>query len=273
MDWDLAIKRNGEALQRVVAALFALAGLAEGAVAATLPRAVYRAVLSVLRPAESAVRRLIIIAARGLVLKARPVRAFPEGLSLQRRSGGMRAPVFCLVDPLKKTAPGGWDQEDVDSEGSESEDLNSEGLDPGDWGPEDPSDEVVHHDAGAMPRIRSVGSFEPLFLAVPPVQPDEDEGQDQDGAARLLRRLLALKRALDNLPGQARRLARWRARRDVVLQGLAPAAKAPPKRFRLSPFRPGLPPGHRDRHIHEIDAILRECHGLARYACEQPNTS
>ena len=74
MDWDLAIKRNSEALKGIVADLFAMLELAGLATVARLPRSLHSAVLRVLRPAESAVRRLIVIAARGLVVKLAPSR-------------------------------------------------------------------------------------------------------------------------------------------------------------------------------------------------------
>jgi hypothetical protein len=80
-------------------------------------------------------------------------------------------------------------------------------------------------------------------------------------AQRLVLRLQALKLALDDLPRQARRLARLRARHGNVTSPT----------FR-SPLRPGPPPGHRKKKIHEIDEILAECHGLARDALK-PDTS
>ncbi|MBZ0262866.1 MAG: hypothetical protein K8F90_19950, partial [Hyphomicrobiales bacterium] len=79
MDWDLVIKRKSEALDAVVAGLFAMLELSCEATVSRLPRAVYFAVLRVLRPAESAVRRLIVIAARGLVVKVAPSRPMPKG--------------------------------------------------------------------------------------------------------------------------------------------------------------------------------------------------
>ncbi|MBZ0218125.1 MAG: hypothetical protein K8F25_16330, partial [Fimbriimonadaceae bacterium] len=79
MDWDLVIKRKSEALDAVVAGLFAMLELSGEATVSRLPRAVYFAVLRVLRPAESAVRRLIVIAARGLVVKVAPSRPMPKG--------------------------------------------------------------------------------------------------------------------------------------------------------------------------------------------------
>ncbi len=71
-------------------------------------------------------------------------------------------------------------------------------------------------------------------------------------ATRLNRRLQALKPALDDLPRQAKRLARWRQRREA----------RPDPKFK-SPLRPGRPPGYRRKPIHEVDDVLAECHWLA----------
>ena len=61
MDWARAIERNQTALTRIVAALMAMVEMsAFGAM--RLPQTAYFAVLRILRPAESAVRRLIFIA-------------------------------------------------------------------------------------------------------------------------------------------------------------------------------------------------------------------
>ena len=79
MDWELAVKRNSEALNGIVAALFAMLGLTGEAAVSRIPHSLHRAVLRVLRPAESAVRRLIVIAARGLVVKVVPSRPMPKG--------------------------------------------------------------------------------------------------------------------------------------------------------------------------------------------------
>ena len=74
MDWDLAIKRNSEALKGIIAELFAMLGLDDDITLSRISHPLHRAVLRVLRPAESAVRRLIVIAARGLVVKLAPSR-------------------------------------------------------------------------------------------------------------------------------------------------------------------------------------------------------
>ena len=97
MDWDLAIKRNSEALTGIIAALFAMLG---DVTVSRLPRPVYYAVLRILRPAESAVRRLIVIATRGLVVKLAPSRPMPKGLKIGKGDKS-RFPSFQLFDTRK----------------------------------------------------------------------------------------------------------------------------------------------------------------------------
>ena len=76
MDWNGAIEKNRDALKRILATLVAMVQIAGGS--STLPRHLYRAVLRLLRPAESAARRLIIVAARGLVVTLpRPRKSLP----------------------------------------------------------------------------------------------------------------------------------------------------------------------------------------------------
>ena len=80
-NWDWAIKRHSEALKGIIETLFAMLGLVGEATVGRIPQPLHRAVLRVLRPAESAVRRLIVIAARGLVVKVAPSRPMPKGLN------------------------------------------------------------------------------------------------------------------------------------------------------------------------------------------------
>src|SRR5687768_17218988 len=85
MDWNAAIEKNREALKRILSALVAMAGLADGR-AGTLPRHLHRAVLRLLRPAEAATRRLVIVAARGIVIPPPPPRsAWSPSLASQGR--------------------------------------------------------------------------------------------------------------------------------------------------------------------------------------------
>ncbi|MFI0844551.1 hypothetical protein ACH196_11170, partial [Mesorhizobium sp. IMUNJ23232] len=72
MDGNAAIEKNREALKRILAMLVGMAEMAGGA--STLPRHLYRAILRLLRPAESAARRLIIATARGIVVTLPPFR-------------------------------------------------------------------------------------------------------------------------------------------------------------------------------------------------------
>ena len=93
MDWDLAIKRNSEALKAIIAGLFAMLELAGGITVSRIPQSLHSAVRRVLYPAESALRRLIVIAARGLVVKLaspRPV-SRPKPVGAIRKGGGSRS--------------------------------------------------------------------------------------------------------------------------------------------------------------------------------------
>ena len=88
MDWTRAIEVNRLALTKVVAEIYALLGIVSGF---TIER--------MLRPAESALRRLIVIAAHGLVVKLKAVRAMPKGLVIIRKGNGRKS--FQLFDPRK----------------------------------------------------------------------------------------------------------------------------------------------------------------------------
>jgi hypothetical protein len=230
MDWNRVIERNSERLFTVVATLVSMIRIKGGGMAAFLPRDIYSAALILLKPAESAVRRLIVIAARGIILKLRlgAARAFPAGLALNKDAA--RVPAFCLIDPLKRFAP---------------EDFE--------WG---------KAKAQEFPRISVPGLFDPVFPQQPVLDTD-----DMVASAALGRRVQALRFALDNLPRQAKRLARWKARRE--LERLAEK----PKPGRLSPFRPGFAPGYHRSKPQEMDDILSECHHFAREAWDAPDTS
>ena len=79
-------------------------------------------------------------------------------------------------------------------------------------------------------------------------------------ATLLFTRLRAIRAALIDIPRQARRLARWEAR-----QALAWREKRPLRPRVSSTIRPGLPPGWRERRIHAVDDVLRECQRMAWY--------
>ena len=185
MDWDLAIKRNSEALVEIVADIFAMLGLvALTDTVSRLPWPTYRAVLRILRPAESALRRLIVVAARGLVVA--PVASRP------RRAGGIKMksatshPSFQLFDPRTRIM------------------LPRRRI------PKRPG-----------PRIHMFNADNELVTVWPPPSPTPrptPRPSSADGlvnGARLIRRLEALESALADLPRQARRLVRWRMRQET----------------------------------------------------------
>jgi hypothetical protein len=304
MDGTAAISNNLEALKRILAGLVSMAGLGclssplagedgsarRGNLSAeaqrakaeaeplaepgegsgtrpTLPRYLHRAILRLLRPAESAARRLIIAAARGLVVslpplrKSRPKPATAEPLlrrfgiavvaspaDLARAATARRAATLRAARPRVLTLP-----------------LF------------DPPRRLLPRDrrtipAHAAPRILFPGITQPYSLPPPP-SPD-----DPIDATRLNLRLAALAAALDDLPGQAKRFARWKASRDTKRE--APASR---RIRRIAPLRPGRPPGgrlsrfdpsaRRSSRIREIDEVLAHAHALALYALRHPDTS
>jgi hypothetical protein len=206
MDWDLAIERNRELLLRIVAALFAMIGLSQGGTVERLSWPLYRAVLAVLRPAEWAVRRLIIVAARDMVVKPSPARPALKGLKISSKRGGRRS--FQLFDPRQRF-DGAYGRRTTGAQRAE------------------PRIHFFDFD----PRVPLFRQQAPI-AAAPARAPD-----DTVRAERLCRRLAAIKRALEDLASQARRYARWRAkpfeaRRPKLASTLRPGT---PPRFRKRP--------------------------------------
>ncbi len=173
-DWGLAVEVQRRPLAWVVMVLFSMAGLVAGAVVETLPRERHRAVLGRLRRAESAVRRLIVMAMRAQNSDESDASWTPQAEKKRGRKGGKRGernaetvPAFRLFDPRRyigrrrRTAPG--------------------------YGPRvwllDGSDDPVQH----------------------PAVPQAD---DPVSARQVCLRLLALRDALDDLPRQAQRMRR-----------------------------------------------------------------
>jgi hypothetical protein len=182
MDWDHAIKRNSEVLAGIVADLFLMLGLVGEATVSRIPWSAYRAVLRVLRPAESALRRLIVLAARGLVVKPAASRSRPAGSAKPRKRGILRVPSFQLFDPQTRIML--------------------------------PRRRASRR---AVPRIHMFNADGEFITIGPPLRPARAPARPKsaDGmvnAARVIRRLEALESALADLPRQALRLARWRMR-------------------------------------------------------------
>ena len=222
MDIPRTIDLHKTALVRIVAGLFALLG---GAALARIPLALHRSIARVLRPAESAARRLIVTLARITRLKALRRRPRPAPQGLVRAARERQRLSFPLFDPRRRF------------------------LRP------------RHREkARPEPRIFSFGPGEVRGVS----RGREKPGKQSDGletSANLLRRLQALKAALDDLPRQAKRLVRALARRE----------KAPRLKLKM-PMRPGRAPGWRRKPRLDIDKVLHDCDWLARNALA-PDTS
>ena len=282
----IAVDRNHAALKHILTGLVAMAGWTAtggtflracgepGSASGrpnTLPRHLYVAILRLLRPAEAATRRLVIVLARGISVTLPPLRpAKPKpgpvllkdgkgtgivdtGISLYRLGLANVAPpivqkqaasptrplAFPLLDPLRNPFPRRRPRRSSK-----------------------PSTAVPRclHDLTGRRAIR-------VRLPSP---------HDPIDATRLGQRLAALASALDDMPAQALRFARWRARRDQMR-----GQPSSPGRFRrIWPLRPGRPPGgrlsrfdpvaRRLSRIREVDEVLAHAHAMALYALERP---
>jgi len=225
------------ALLRLVVGLYALAEVVpEGDGQTFVTRRVRNGIFRVLRPAESAARRLIFNETRRMEEVAYVP---PPARDKSKRTGtgqtgsgkkrGRRKPRFRLIDPRKFLA------------------------------------ELYPNRRTRRRRAAGKPSTEPKLLAriagfdgqpdcaiwsepQPEVSPD-----DPVDATRMLRRMEALKLALEDVPTQAQRMLREIAKRKA----------APPGPASVPPLRYGLPPGFCKRGDHEVFEILSECHKLA----------
>ncbi len=101
MDWQLAITRNRDALNAIVAAVMVMVGLRAGGTLTTLPRYLYARALLIVRQAESALRRLIVIAALNLALDAIPHHATRLLRWYERRDLALKQNKAHRVSPMR----------------------------------------------------------------------------------------------------------------------------------------------------------------------------
>ncbi len=222
VDWDCVVEHNREALRRILAMMVTMVAAGAAAVAGeaarpTLPRHLYRAVLAILHPAESAARRLIVVAARGLVVpKPRLKPCVPK----PRRRPSPTVIVFPhaarFAPPPPRAVPARIPLPLFDT------------LRP-------PARRLRSVPARCAPRIAVPG------LTVLHRLPPKPTPFDPIDATRLNLRLATLAAVLDDLPKEALRFARWRARSDARLGALRgqgprqPANARPPSRRQVTP--------------------------------------
>ena len=173
MDIPATINLYKAALLRIIAGLFAMLDGTQ----ARIPAALHRGVARVLRPAESAVRRLIVTLARISNLKAPPPRSRPAPTGLARAAKERRRLAFPLFDPRQRFG------------------------------------RQRHQAKGPGPRIRSLAP-DPFRVPLVNATPMREKSDGLEPSSHLLARLVALKDALENLPKQAQRLARALERRS-----------------------------------------------------------
>lgn len=218
MDIPKAIESNRTALDRIIAGLFLLLGLSGGGPAPGLIAAdLHRAIARVLRPAESAVRRLIVVYARITSIKMAPARPMPAGIV---RGEAERRPFFPLFDPRQRFA-------------------------------------LLQRPAKSalvpQPRISFFGTGEVHRSSRRSQAPKDEQADAPRNAANLQRRLQVLKAALDDLPHQAKRLVRALARRQRMarLKLKMPLRPGRPPGFRRMPVH------EIDRVLHDCDWLAR----------------
>jgi hypothetical protein len=194
MDWQAAININRQALLRIVAALVALVQTGQ-----IVPSAMRKQILRVLGPAESAARRLIVLAARFQKSASSPA-ASPASQSLPDFAAfnhAMNTTRFKLFDPRKRFD---W--------------LNAQ---------------MSKQMPKTLPRISAIGVTNSVFET--PKQPHQD-------SAALAARLQALQEALEDLPKQAKRLNRQMQKRKSAPAGpkrVPPLRPGLPPCFRQKP--------------------------------------
>ncbi len=198
--WDDAVARNIVALKAVVAELVSLLAVYGGVDAVTVPRVVHSTLLRALRPMESALRRLIVIAARDIVVELPKRQAMPPlrgPKSARTRDGGLRQMPFPLFDPRKRFG----------------------------------QKRITY--ASSIPRVSFISPdppFSPLFQKQEPTPLPDPEAQF--GARRICLRLKAVASALEDLPKQAKRLVRLRMRREKLNSFIPPLRPGRPPGYR-----------------------------------------
>ena len=175
-DWGASVERYSREIGVVLSGLLCLLGMMGGAVPGTVSRRRRLEVLAVLRPLEAAMRRVIVMAAKGVVVPPPVKRDGPTGPIPRGDGTSDRLSPFPLFDPRNPPIP-----------------------------------RQRYVPKAREPRIWFFDGFDPPRPVR--VEPSPD---DEIGAVALAKRLLSLRAALSNIPRQAQRMARVVAKREAA---------------------------------------------------------
>jgi hypothetical protein len=212
MNWTAATAYNQKRLTLIVAEIFALIGLVSGGRLEWLSQLIYLKALRLLRPTESALRRLLVLASAHIIVKPSLQKPFPIGKIIERKQSDKIS--FQLCDQRFAAFPAA---------------------------PKPPPLVKLVRTTTANP----FNIFDAMYQPWP-------EKPERFFAATMILRLEAVKAALENLPHQALRMARWLQRR-----------KTRKDRF-TEPLRLGPAPGYSKEAKTEINEILYDLHFHAR---------
>jgi hypothetical protein len=240
--WERSTAHYKAALIRIIAELFALARIVPGEVPDTasqdiwnisLPRYAYRLALELLKPAESALRRLIIMGAHGKSFVPGNVgdgnfgdtalNSLSESPSLPGSAGhelsavSPKLPAFNIFDPLPQFTFRSFDS------------FEDYAL----WKAERDANPLIIPPAG---------------LRMAPVN-----------ALSLWRRIQAMHHAVENFDQYVTRYVRWRGRRKFEIASQRPLKDRRPATLMC----PGRAPGYIRKGKHEIHQLLRDVDNLA----------
>jgi hypothetical protein len=246
--WERSTAHYKAALIKIIAELFVLARIVPGEVPDTasqdiwnisLPRYAYRRALELLKPAESALRRLIIMGAHGksfapATAKDQPGKADAVGDTVSGQGGtltdadsapsdapasekSLRAPAFNIFDPLRQFTFRSFDS------------FEDYAL----WKAEQDANPLIIPPAG--PRMAPVN------------------------ALSLWRRIQAMHHAAENFDQYVTRYVRWRGQRKFKIAHQRPLKGRRPATL----MRPGRAPGYIRKGKHEIHDLLRDVDNLA----------
>ena len=187
MHWDAIIDRQHGALLRLITVMFSVLSIEAGGSVDVVPLHVRLMVMRILRPAESALRRLVFMRARDLPDEEYVCGPAREKSKKRGKRGASHSRSVPLFDPRKK-----------------------------------PGQKRRRRPSGPGPRIFFLDDTDPPYTPEP--EAEKPQADDLVSAAALCQRLNALAKALGDLDGQARRLKRLQARRKLVpklrLQGV-----------------------------------------------------